>query len=140
MHYRNIHSNCVLFFAASQTAPHGGTGPVLQNPQSLGYDEPLFVGFGTSHDPRSRGVSLDLTSQRQSDTNVGLHQPPEKHWHLTTAHSRSHDIYSLGCLLLEIGLWKGLDEVVDVGKDEFDKATVEIQTLALDLDGSVSRY
>lgn len=49
-------------------------------------------------------------------------------------YSRAFDIYSLGCLLLEIGYWKPLQLLVDIDMNA-DALRRQLQTLALKLDG-----
>ena len=36
-------------------------------------------------------------------------------------YSRPHDIYSLGIVLLELGLWKTLDQDIEVENADFEK-------------------
>ncbi|CAG8979580.1 hypothetical protein HYALB_00010781 [Hymenoscyphus albidus] len=48
------------------------------------------------------------------DISINYYLHPHKASNPRHPHSRGYDIYSLGVLLLEIGLWKNLDSVVDL--------------------------
>jgi hypothetical protein len=87
------------------------------------------------NDTRQNGI----LSQRQNDTtSLDYYQHPSKRWNPSTRYSRAHAIYSLGCVLLEIGLWRPLEDVADVSEVDYDKVVTEFQELAArDLDGSV---
>lgn len=79
-----------------------------------------------------------VMSKRQNDINLDYYQHPDKRWNSSIRYSRSHDIYSLGCVLLEIGLWKPLDMLVDIGDEEFERTKKNFQGLTMKLDGSVA--
>lgn len=52
-------------------------------------------------------------------------------------YSRGHDIYSLGCVLLELGLWNTLDKLVEVEDEDFERVRRGFQSLTMSLDGCV---
>lgn len=72
---------------------------------------------------------------------------PEKRANPRLPHSRGHDIYSLGVLLLEIGLWKNLDGFIDMrllfeeeegyGEEGYERVKREFLVLTGRLDGFV---
>lgn len=113
---RNLHSNSIIFFPARYTPPRGLPGPEPGYPQGLGYNEPVFVGLGSF------------------DINLDYYQHPDRRRDPSMRYSRAFDIYSLGCLLLEIGYWKPLQLLVDIDMNA-DALRRQLQTLALKLDG-----
>ncbi|TVY89794.1 hypothetical protein LAWI1_G004698 [Lachnellula willkommii] len=149
----NIRSNSILFFPAPNKPSSGPPGPASGYPQPLGFDEPLFVGLGSARvddeiqDPgdhypppvSSFGgmVVYDERSKtkRPKDINLDYYQHPDKRWDPSLRYARSHDIYSLGCVLLEIGLWKPLDKLVDINDEEFERTKRNFQGLTMRLDG-----
>ena len=151
--FRNIRSNSILFFPARNKPSSGPPGPASGYPQPLGYDEPIFVGLGNARaddvirDPGNRYpepltdfegmVEYDerLKSKRPNDINLDYYQHPDKRWNPSIRFSRSHDIYSLGCVLLELGLWKPLDKLVQVDDEEFERTKRNFQGLTMKLDG-----
>ncbi|TAQ88689.1 hypothetical protein B7494_g2967 [Chlorociboria aeruginascens] len=157
--HKNIRSNSILFFPARGPLYRGHPAPAEVFPQPLGYDEPLFVGLGNAriddavrdhHNVYSDRDEEDLLedwragsknrhrpyhSKRPHDINLNYYQHPDKRWNPSLKYSRAHDIYSLGCLLLEIGLWKSLDQVVDTEEENYTETTKQFQKKALKLDG-----
>lgn len=136
--HKNIRSNSVIFFPARHVS-QGLPGPSPSRPQELGYNEPLFVGLGNArvddvtNDPGD--VYYMRKTARSSDINLDYYQHPDKRQNPALRYSRAHDIYSLGCLLLEIGLWKPLDKLADIKVYDFEVTKRQFQTLSLNLDG-----
>ncbi len=143
---RNIRSNSILFFPAANIPSRGPPGPASGIPQPLGFTEPLFVGLGSARiddlindtDPyypvEDEHIYIDdhgqrlvriaprneiAIARRPKDSNLDYYQHPEKRWDPTVRYSRAHDIYSLGCVLLEIGLWETLGELVEVEDEDY---------------------
>ncbi|TVY48423.1 hypothetical protein LCER1_G008229 [Lachnellula cervina] len=151
--HKNIRSNSILFFPAPNKPSSGPPGPASNYPQPLGFDEPLFVGLGSARvdneiqDPgdhypppvSSFGgmVVYDerAKTRRPKDINLDYYQHPDKRWDPSIRYARSHDIYSLGCVLLEIGLWKPLDKLIDINDEEFERTKRNFQGLTMRLDG-----
>ncbi|KAF4637106.1 hypothetical protein G7Y89_g972 [Cudoniella acicularis] len=142
--HKNIRSNSILFFPARNKPSSGPPGPASGYPQPLGYDEPLFVGLGNArvddvlNDPDVHYPVVDdrrMVSRRPNDINLDYYQHPDKRWNPTLRYSRAHDIYSLGCVLLEIGLWKPLDQLVEIEDEEFERTKRNFQGLTMKLDG-----
>lgn len=74
-------------------------------------------------------------SKRPMDIELDYYQHPDKRFNRTIRYSRSHDIYSLGVVLLEIGLWRPVREVVDVEDEDFERVKRGFQALTMKLDG-----
>ncbi|RDL32602.1 Protein kinase-like (PK-like) [Venustampulla echinocandica] len=148
VHPSNIRSNSILFFPAKNKPSTGPPGPASGYPQPIGYDEPLFVGLGSSrvddviddpgdyyddlHEPRRHDW---VVTKRPGDINLDYYQHPEKRRNPSMRYSRAHDIYSLGCVLLEIGLWKPLDRIVEIEDGDFERTKKTFQGLTMELDG-----
>jgi hypothetical protein len=142
--HKNIRANSILFFPAKNKPSSGPPGPASGFPQPLGYDEPLLVGLGNArvddivNDPgtmygvNDRRVAI---TKRPYDINMDYYQHPDKRWNPTIRYSRAYDVYSLGVLLLEVGLWKSLDSILDVSNDEFERTKKDFQGLTMKLNG-----
>lgn len=151
--HKNIRSDSILFFPAPSITPRGPPGPSTSFPQTIGYTEPLFVGLSRARvddvvkDPAPYYDSRDVQnpfdpanrerSRRKDDINLDYYQHPDKRHDSSIRYSRAHDIYSLGCVLLEIGLWKPLDQLADIDDDDYDKTKREFQALCANLNGKV---
>jgi hypothetical protein len=85
-------------------------------------------------DRGDRYVDFLERSQCTTDINLDYYQHPDKRRNPTLRYSRAFDIFSLGCLLLEIGYWKPLHHLVDV-KASPEAMRKQLQTLAVKLDG-----
>jgi hypothetical protein len=66
---------------------------------------------------------------------LDYYQHPDKRWNPSIRYSRSHDIYSLGCVLLEIGLWEPLEALVEIEDDDYERVKMGFQALTMKLDG-----
>jgi len=95
---------------------------------AIAYSKPFLLGFS-----RSRGVGDD--SFTDDDLLINLYRHPER-WEPQAKNRQTaiHDIYSLGIVLLEIGLWKTATELLGTGKsskpfniDEWDGASVHAE-------------
>jgi len=53
------------------------------------------------------------------------------------SYSRAHDIYSLGCVLLELGLWDCLERLVEVEDGDAERVRRGFLSLTMKLDGYV---
>lgn len=84
-----------------------------------------------SVDPRQPRIRRNKDFERTLD----YYQHPDKRWNPAIRYSRSHDIYSLGCVLLEIGLWEPLDTLVEIEDEDFERVKRGFQTLTAKLDG-----
>ncbi|KAK3342311.1 prion-inhibition and propagation-domain-containing protein [Neurospora tetraspora] len=109
--HKGIFSDNVIFYFHSfdwDTEPEKRKQPV--------YDpgKPLLCGFGYSRPENSK------TTARSLDTAWDLYRwPAIQREHPTDQNSRkTYDLYSLGLVLLEIGHWKPLDEILCLKKLE----------------------
>jgi hypothetical protein len=84
------------------------------------YRNPYLCGFEFSRP--SGAMSLGITVE-DFDTNVYRH--PDRHGSPDTPHSKEHDLYSYGVLLLEVGMWRLAANLFD----ETRKATLTPQKL-----------
>jgi hypothetical protein len=130
----------MLFFPARSTPPRGLPGPDIKYPQAIGYSDPMFVGLGNARvddlrtdNDRHYLVGLTKTGA-PGDINLDYYQHPDKRCNPTLRYSRSYDIYSLGCLLLEIGYWKPIHLLVDVRVSPHEMKSL-LRSLAERLDG-----
>ena len=102
--------------------------------------EPIYISENGQrlvriHSPHHGPGNEISTTRRPKDINLDYYQHPDKRWNPSIRYSRAHDIYSLGCVLLEIGLWEPLHEVVDVEDEDFERVKRGFQSLTLRLDG-----
>lgn len=146
----------MLFFAEKEEAEHGGMGPSKKTPQMLGLEEPLLVGFGsaaymgghrrasTDDDdgggkrPRPTGMELVRHREPAPDGRWAYYQHPDRLLDPSAKRERVFDLYSLGCVLLEIGLWETLDRRLDWERVRGPTDVMrQVQALAKGMDGYV---
>lgn len=110
--HQGISSHNIIFFFKDSG---------LEN--DLDYSEPFLKGFEFSRpnlDP-SIGRAVD-------DMDLNVYRHPARQGVARQGHQKKHDIYSLGVILLEIGLWQCATDLVKV-KDGQDALTpIEIQS------------
>ncbi|OCL13493.1 hypothetical protein AOQ84DRAFT_225374 [Glonium stellatum] len=112
--HHDFRSHNIIFVGGSAVT----SGAVRANDgeyQRLRLDEPYIIGFGHARDEvdvslmfaDKRAVSKTLKQQRRYWSPDYLSSSGQ----MLTKQSfqRSHDIYSLGCVLLEIGVWRPLE-------------------------------
>ena len=107
---RNIRPGSILFFPKeSKERPRDGS----QAAKALEYDEPMFVGFGNARPDRVTQTVTDgyRKSEAAGAIHLDVYQHPAKRDDPNIRYSRSFDIYSLGCVLLEIARWQLLEEI-----------------------------
>jgi hypothetical protein len=91
------------------------TDPCITIYQGVRIDEPFIVGFGHARDEVAistafedkKSISHTLEQQKLYWSPSYLHS--SGHMSRTEHFQRKHDIYSLGCVMLEIGTWKSLE-------------------------------
>ncbi|KAL2072060.1 hypothetical protein VTL71DRAFT_11403 [Oculimacula yallundae] len=98
------------------------------------HEQPIFV---TPSGQRLIRITAPNSSiaHRPNDITLDYYQHPLKRHNPSVRYSRAHDIYSLGCVLLEIGLWEPLHEMVDVEDEDYERVKRGFQSLTLRLDG-----
>jgi hypothetical protein len=155
---RNIRSNSILFFPAANIPSSGPAGPAAGYPQPIGFDLPLFTGLfnpriddileEVSDTKEYRSAFSEAETYRTGDPRrarnrqtkdfeqtLDYYQHPDKRWNPSIRYSRSHDIYSLGCVMLEIGLWEPLETLVEIEDDDYERVKRGFQALTMKLDG-----
>ncbi|KAJ4364888.1 hypothetical protein N0V85_009263 [Neurospora sp. IMI 360204] len=112
--HKGVFSDNVIFYFDWSTMNEWGTEP--GKGMKLVYDpgKPYLCGFGYSRPEKSK------TTARSLDTAWDLYRwPAIQREHPTDHNSRkTYDLYSLGLVLLEIGHWKPLDEILCLKESE----------------------
>jgi len=104
-----------IIFTNSPPAIGGIVRPQVTYYQGVDIVEPFLIGFGHARDEADisimfddkKAISKTLKQQRKYWSPDYLASSGSKR--TNRSFQRSHDIYSLGCVLLEIGVWKPLD-------------------------------
>ena len=112
--HRRICSDNILFFAARPNP-----GEVI-NASRTDFSRPVLIGYGLSrpHDKPDKGkndfhISRKLNRSRfgkSSEFEHSIYQHPQKATNPRRRSRQSYDLYSLGLILLEIGLWEDLQK------------------------------
>ncbi|KAF5704226.1 hypothetical protein FMUND_12633 [Fusarium mundagurra] len=105
--------NIVFMGAQALTSQLDDPNDIIEY-QGLRIDQPYVVGFGFARDEEATSIafadkssiSQTLKQQRRYWSPAYLMSSKEKR--TLRSFQRSHDIYSLGCVLLEIGVWRPL--------------------------------
>jgi serine/threonine protein kinase len=99
-------------------------------------DEPIYI---DDHGQRLVRIPSHThhaqPSHRPDQIELDYYQHPEKRWNPGARYNRAHDVYSLGCVLLELGLWETLASVVEVEDEDFERVKRGFQSLTMRLDG-----
>lgn len=88
--HKCFNSNNILFF-------HG--------PDGLMVSHPVLVGFGLGRTSDKSSETIDV---RQVGSQFDLYQHPELRTDTHKRYEKRHDIYSLGLVLFEIGMWQSI--------------------------------
>jgi hypothetical protein len=111
--HQGISSHNIIFFrdAASgypaQRQPQArGARAGADGAQGINYSEPFLHGleFARPDSDPSIGRALD-------DIEFNIYRHPDRQGNARRGHQKKHDIYSLGVVLLEIGLWQNMAEM-----------------------------
>jgi hypothetical protein len=121
--HKNIQSSNILFFQDSTDS----TDSAEKRDEVL-LSKPYLVGFEISRPEADKRGTEPKTGENSSDQ-LQLTQHPSQSW---TFSRREHDIYSLGLVLLEIGLWDTLDNL-KLPEDTIADFHASIQSIADDL-------
>ena len=97
--HKGLRSNNVIFFVAPDTAPH--------------YAQPLIAGFEYARPD----FPDEETEPPPEHSEHDIYRHPAIIKHTMSRSQKSHDIYSLGIVLVEIAHWKSIDEVMDIPRD-----------------------
>ncbi|KAG7126287.1 hypothetical protein HYQ44_001327 [Verticillium longisporum] len=88
--HKCFNSNNILFF---------------HSPDGLSVSHPVLVGFGLGRTSDKTSETIDV---RQIGSHFDLYQHPELRADAHKRYKKRHDIYSLGLVLFEIGIWQSI--------------------------------
>ncbi|KAL9942634.1 hypothetical protein ACHAO5_007756 [Verticillium nonalfalfae] len=88
--HKCFNSNNILFF---------------HSPDGLSISHPVLVGFGLGRTSDKTSETIDV---RQLGSHFDLYQHPELRADAHKRYKKRHDIYSLGLVLFEIGIWQSI--------------------------------
>jgi Prion-inhibition and propagation/Protein tyrosine and serine/threonine kinase len=95
--HKSVRSDNVLFFPDSST-------------KKLNFNQPILSGFGYAR-PDDPGAETEQHSRR---IDQDLYRPPDCQSMSYSRSKKSHDIYALGIVLLELAYWKPVELIVDI--------------------------
>jgi serine/threonine protein kinase len=111
--HHDFRSHNVLFLSNSEIREGESDESILHD--GVRFDQPFIVGFGHARDETEDSVTFeDKKFISQTLKQQKLYWSPA---YLTSSgqmrraqsFQRSHDVYSLGCVMLEIGVWRPLE-------------------------------
>ena len=108
--HKSIRSHNFIFFPSSGT--------------SSGFTEPYLIGF-----EYSRLETAESEATWDDDAVKNLYRHPERQGPPLVTFTKRHDIYALGLVLLEIGLWRTLSDIWEDSRDKMQKRTGKIPPL-----------
>lgn len=73
----------------------------------IDYANPILHGFEFARPDQDRSIGRDLDSME-----LNVYRHPERQGAVQKGHMKKHDLYSLGVVLLEIGLWQNAIDMV----------------------------
>ncbi|KAM0637085.1 hypothetical protein ACHAQF_009093 [Verticillium nonalfalfae] len=79
--------------------------PTCEGPDGLSISHPVLVGFGLGRTSDKTSETIDV---RQLGSHFDLYQHPELRADAHKRYKKRHDIYSLGLVLFEIGIWQSI--------------------------------
>ena len=133
--FRGIRSESIIFYPQDPNRSHGDGSAIRSD---LAYEEPQFVGFGHARPDKIvevvKQVTVVYSEIIRKKTITDYYQHPDKRQEPTMAYSRSFDIYSLGCVLLEIAVWQPLECLVDIHVEPRKLASM-LKSIAKSQDG-----
>ncbi|KIW25938.1 uncharacterized protein PV07_09072 [Cladophialophora immunda] len=122
--HKNIRPGSIMFFPTEDTLSYG-----KERRQVMDFSQPLFVGFGRARVDSSDTGSRRARSRAPGQITLDEYQHPLKLQNPDMLYSRFFDIYSVGCVLLEIGYWRPLRKLVDLPAVIERKDTDEINSI-----------
>ena len=131
--HQNIRSSNLLFFPEQSRF---GLWPSELKPQRLDFSRPYLMGVGDeimeNEQLRDHAAARSRSTSPKLPGYVGfdIYQHPAKLSHPSRAYSPTFDVYSVGLLLLEIGLWQRLASFhrADDKPESFRKRLIEVET------------
>jgi hypothetical protein len=119
--HKSVRSDSVVFFAAS-TSSKPKSPPKAKLP-NYDYNNPYLTQFDYS-------LPLDTTTTYTTTNDVlyNLYRHPKRQGPPGGVFLRHHDLYSLGIVLLELGLWKTAAEIYSdaLARDKYTDGAVEL--------------
>ncbi|ROV86712.1 hypothetical protein VMCG_10949 [Cytospora schulzeri] len=108
--HKNISSSSVVIFRRFEPPHSGAASPgTIDEAYLMGFDLIRGIEAKTYKEGASRGDSQESTTTWTFD----IYQHPDRlRGQISQRYSRTYDVYSLGVLLLELGLWKPLFTVL----------------------------
>jgi serine/threonine protein kinase len=118
--HKSIRSDNILFFPGSSGS-------------SLDLENPILSGFGYAR-PDHPSAETEQVIQRLDED---MYRPPECQEFCYSRSKKSHDIYALGVVLVEIAYWKLIEAImgIDLGEKGASKAVRVIQQRLLTGEG-----
>ena len=108
--HKSIRSHNFIFFSSNGT--------------SSGFTEPYLIGF-----EYSRLETAESEATWDDDVVKNLYRHPERQGPPLVTFTKRHDIYALGLVLLEIGLWRTLPDIWEDSRNKMQKRTGKIPPL-----------
>jgi len=113
--HKSIRSHAIKFFFSD--APSSETGGEGRETPRCNLDQPYLTDFGFA---RPAGGPTRLNAPSVGDVEYDIYRHPERYDPPVSSFTQMHDIYSVGVVLLEIGLWETARELHDwVIRDDF---------------------
>lgn len=78
-----------------------------ESSSSVRYSSPYLLGFQDA-----RAVDFSTAYDTEEDLLENLYRHPDRQFQPRSKFSKIHDIYSLGVVLLELGMWKTVEEIL----------------------------
>ncbi|MCJ1283330.1 hypothetical protein MMC26_002658 [Xylographa opegraphella] len=108
--HKSIRSHNFIFFPSSGA--------------SSGFTEPYLIGF-----EYSRLETAETEATWDDDAIKNLYRHPERQGPPLVTFTKRHDIYALGLVLLEIGLWRTLSDIWEDSRAKVQKRTGKVPAL-----------
>ncbi|MCJ1378520.1 hypothetical protein MMC17_001619 [Xylographa soralifera] len=108
--HKSIRSHNFIFFPSSGA--------------SSGFTRPYLIGF-----EYSRLETVESEATWDDDAVKNLYRHPERQGPPLVTFTKRHDIYALGLVLLEIGLWRTLSDIWEDSRDKMQKRTGKVPPL-----------
>ena len=108
--HKSLRSENILIFPRRVSNGPERSDTIIQRNTEFEYCDPWVSGF-----EYSRVVSGDSDLREDDGIERNIYRHPERWNKPTHTFSKIHDIYALGTILLEIGLWKPLRKLSETG-------------------------
>ncbi|KAJ2897137.1 hypothetical protein MKZ38_004955 [Zalerion maritima] len=144
--HKNIRPDSIIFFPSRERSKSGAMGPSLSKPQAYALDAPLLVGFNhirSSLPQELMNSNIGYNNRQYSvsvvkrDMSFDAYSHPERFLNPGMEYRNYHDLYSVGCVLLEIGYWDTIDRLLSIHSGLSDPVAVydHLRVFAEGIDG-----